>query len=334
MSDAGNNQSNSLGVLIVGCGNIAGGFDQGRADGYLPYTHAGAFTSDSRFSINACIEPDDARREEFMQAWSIPAGFPSFSELPAQTQAYDVVSICSPTQYHAQDIESAIALNPSLIFCEKPVSASLPVTENMVNLCEKAGIPLAINYTRRWDPDVARFKSEMDDGRWGKLRCVNGLYNKGVLNNGSHMIDLLHMLLGPVRIIKVGKAVIDYLDDDPTVAVWLEDQQGVPVHLACAHAQDYAVFELQLVFSHGILTMEDGGLSWRERCVVDSDTFKGYRNLEEGGRRKGEYPQAMLKAVDNIHDVITNSAPLASNGAAALTAHKVCDDILQQVVSR
>ena len=38
-----------------------------------------------------------------------------------------------------------------------------------------------------------------------RVRSAVGTYNKGVLNNGSHMVDLLHLLLGaddgPLRVI-------------------------------------------------------------------------------------------------------------------------------------
>lgn len=317
-------------VLIVGCGNIAGGFDMGRPQGSLPYTHAGAYLRDGRFELTACIEPDDRRRSEFMAAWSIPVGLRSIDELADCDGQFDVISICSPTACHAHDLEIAVRLKPKLIFCEKPVTSSLAETEKVVEECSKANIPLAVNYTRRWDPDILKLKTDMNAGQWGTLRSIVGLYNKGILNNGSHMLDLLHFLVGPMKIIKVGKAVHDYFSSDPTVPVWLDGDHGVPIHLACAHAEDYAAFELQLIFSLGMLTMEEGGMFWRERRVVDNDTFKGYRKLGEGIRRGGQYPQAMLQAVDNIYRTINKGAVLSSTDKSAFDAHRMCEEVMQQ----
>ncbi len=321
---------NRLRVLIVGCGNIAGGFDQGRPRGYLPYTHAGAYVRDDRFVVVACVEPDDGRREAFMSAWQVPVGFRSIDELLNGDMQFDVISICSPTSCHAHDLEIALCLKPRLIFCEKPITTSLADTERLVMECSKASIHLAVNYTRRWDPSILKLRSDISGGLWGQLRSVVGIYNKGVLNNGSHMLDLLDWLVGSMKIIKVGKPIQDFFSSDPTVPVWLENDQGVQINIACAHAEDYAIFELQLVFSLGVLTMEEGGMFWRERHAVDSDTFKGYRKLEEGVRRPGEYPQAMLQAVDNIYRTITQGAPLASSGKSALAAQRVCEEIKQQ----
>lgn len=321
---------NLLRVLMVGCGNIAGGFDQARAQSDLPYTHAGAYRRDGRFNITVCVEPDDARREGFMAAWGVPIGLRSVDEVLNSVHQFDVISICSPTSCHAHDLEVALRLKPKLIFCEKPFTSSLADTERLVEECQKSNVLLAVNHTRRWDPEVVKLQAEMQAGHWGQLRSVVGYYNKGILNNGSHMVDLLHLLVGTMSIVKVGQPVHDFFPDDPAVPVWLESAQGVSIHLACGHAQDYALFELQLIFSRGVLIMEEGGMYWRERRAEDSATFKGYRKLDEGVRRNGEYPRAMLRAADNIYRAIKHGESLASTGDSALSAQRICQQITQQ----
>jgi hypothetical protein len=74
-------------------------------------------------------------------------------------------------------------------------------------------------------------------------------------------------------------------------------------------------------------------MHWRERRASDSTTFKGYRMLGEGVRRIGEYPRAMLQAVDNIYRTIYQGDPLASTGASALEAQRICENIKQQAVT-
>lgn len=327
-------ESNLLRVLIVGCGNIAGLFDQGRAQSDFPYTHAGAYTRDDRFNLAACVEPDDKRRSEFMAVWDVPTGFRSIEEVLDSDIQFDVISICSPTTCHAHDLDIALRLKPKLILCEKPFTTSVAETERLVEECRKSNVLLAVNHTRRWDPDVSKLQADMQAGKWGQLRSVVGYYNKGILNNGSHMLDLLHLLVGPMEIVRVGKPVHDFYPDDPTVPVWLEGKHGLPVHLVCGHAEDYAIFELQLIFSLGVLTMEEGGMYWRERHVKESSTFKGYRNLEEGGRRPGGYPRAMLQTVDNIYRAIKQGKPLESTGESALAAQRICEQIKHQACSQ
>ena len=188
-------------------------------------------------------------------------------------------------------------------------------------------VPLAVNHTRRWAPDVQRLASELRAGTWGTLRSAVGTYNKGVLNNGSHLVDLLHQLLGPLTLLHAGLAVADFWPDDPTVPALLQTETGVPVHLATAHAGDAALFELQLVCEKAVITMEDGGLQWRLRRVVDSPHFAGYRVLDAGERQAGEYLKATALAVDNLYRHLGNGAPLASTGHTALAAQRLCDQI-------
>lgn len=316
-----------LAVLIVGCGNIAGVFDQSRREVDCPLTHAGAYSRDNRFEIVACVEPDNDCRINFMDFWSIPNGFRKIDDVLGSDLHFDVISICSPTVCHSHDLDVSLHLHPKLIFCEKPATASIEDTKRCVDVFHLHNILLGVNHSRRFDPDISILQANMLEGKWGELRSVIGCYNKGILNNGSHMIDLLHLLVGPMRVVKVGKPVEDFFQDDPTVPVWLKNEQGIPIQLSCAHAADYAVFELQFIFSRGILTMEDGGLYWRERQIIDSDIYKGYRVLSEGVRRAGQYPRAMMQAVDNIYDAITKGTQLASTGETALQAQQMCEKI-------
>ena len=318
----------TLRTLIVGCGNIAGRFDAGRA-GDWPRTHAGAYASDGRFELAACVEPNDARRAEFMRDWNVAAGFCSMNEAARSKGGFDVISICSPTASHAQDLRAALGLQAKLIFCEKPASGSASETARLVQACKKAGVDLAINYTRRWDPEVANLKRGLEEGRWGALRSVVGYYNKGLVNNGSHMLDLLQLLLGPLRVLHVGRPVEDYCAEDPTLPAWLETADRIPVQLACAHAADFAFFELQLVLARAVITMEEGGLFWRERPVADSAEFAGFRVPAEGTRRPGGYAQAMRRSIDNIFGAVRRREPLASTGETALAAQRLCEEIRQ-----
>ena len=320
-----------LSVLIIGCGNIGGRFDMNRTLTDLPFTHAGAYRGDHHFQIAACVEPNDLVRAEFMEFWSVPMGFRSIDEVLNCDRQFDVISICSPTHCHAHDLEIAIHLKPKLIFCEKPVTSSFVETERLVWECKRSNIQLAVNYTRRWDRDVAQLQIDIQNRKWGQLRSVIGCYNKGLLNNGSHLLDLLNFSLGKMNIIKIGKPIHDFFDHDPTVPMWLETENDCPIHIVASHAQDYAFFEIQFIFSKGILTMEDGGMFWRSRQVIDSETFKGYRMLGNSIRNTGNYPHAMTQAVDNIYRAIIQGDRLSSTGETALATQFMCEQIKQAI---
>jgi predicted dehydrogenase len=316
-----------LSVLVIGCGNIAGGFDVGRPVGALPLSHAGAYQRHGGFEISACVEVDVARRSAFMATWQVNEGHDSLSALAGKVGQFDIISICSPTLRHADDLEHAIALRPRAIFLEKPMTPAIGDAERAVARCEAEGIALAVNHTRRWAPDVQRLRAELGAGQWGAVRSVSARYTKGVLNNGGHMMDLLEFLLGPISVEWAGTPVADFWPDDPTIAAALTSDSGVPVLLATGNAGDYATFELTLATEKALISMEDGGNRWRYRRVIDSPTFNSYKTLDSGTAIAGEYDAAMLNAVSNIHDAVTKGTALQSTGASALAAQRLCAEI-------
>jgi predicted dehydrogenase len=314
-------------VLIVGGGNIAGGFDTARAANALPLTHAGAFSRNPTFKIDALVEPDRSRREAFASRWAIPQHFVSFAEVPRQQGAFDVVSICSPTAAHASDIASALALGPRLIFCEKPITANIVQSRQAVAACEQAGVTLVVNHNRRWAPDLRRLRDEVHRGVWGAVRSATGIYNKGILNNGSHMLDLLTDLFGALEPIWAGRPVWDHWPDDPTLPVALYGAGGFPIILNVADARDYAFFELELLLERAVVRMERGGSSWRIRHSVDSPTFSGYKTLDAGQFDAGHYDSAMKIAIEEIAAALNFGSMPASTGKSALATQELCNQI-------
>lgn len=311
-------------VAIIGCGRIAGGYDWNRPTDALPLTHASAYNHNSQFQLLACVDPDFGRARAFAERWNVDHALTAIRDLKAFTHQVDVISICSPTALHADHIAAVLELGPQLIFCEKPLTLDIATSRSIVDLTRQAGVLLAVNYTRRWDPKMRDLVKTLASGDLGTLRSVVATYSKGVLNNGSHMIDLLHMLLGPLRLVATGGLLVDFRLDDPTIPALLQTNSGVPVHLATGHASDYAHFEVVLTTAKGVYTIRDGGRGWRARVVEDSIDFPGYRVLGKEYDMPGGYDWAVLSAVENIRLALTCGDVLASDGTTAIAAEEMC----------
>lgn len=317
--------SETLDVLIVGCGRIAGGFDEGRAG--PPLSHAGAYRAHGGFRLVACVEPDMARRNAFMAAWQVARGFATLEEVLASGLRFDIASLCTPTADHAVALERLLAARPRAVLCEKPVTGDLAASRRIVADFAAAGVPLAVNHMRRFDPRMRALKNEIAGGAWGAVRSVAGLYNKGVLNNGSHLVDLIHLLLGPLEPVAVAGVRQDGMPGDPTVDAVLQLGDGTPVHLIGADARDYAVFDLDIVAEAGLVTLCDSGFRLATRRTRPSPRFAGYRDLDDGTVEATGLDGAMVAAVTNLHDAVTGGAPLWSDGASALAAQETCETL-------
>lgn len=322
-------------VLIVGCGNIAGGFDVSRAAGLPPLTHAGAFAKHGGFKLTACVDPNKEQRAEFAKRWNVSHSVSEIAELCVGPGTYDVVSICSPTNMHREHIVQALELNPRVIFCEKPLTGEGDTASDIVDACQQQGVTLAVNYSRRWDPIVNELIHDVNAGVWGNVRSVVAHYNKGIVNNGSHMLELILRLLGPVEIVEIACANNDFWPSDATVAVLLTAVDGnVPIYLNPANARDYSFFELELVCEKGVVRMLSGGMTWQFRKAVRSSQFDGYQTVEEMQHIPGRYLETMSLAVNNLSDHLCNDSKVLCTGRDAIPVEALCRQITQMAVRK
>ncbi len=331
----GHVRSTPFDVLIVGCGNIAGGFDMARASNLPPLSHAGAYTQHGSFRLRACVDPDENQRQVFSRRWGVDTAAADLGALGAEPGAFDVVSICSPTALHHEHLAQALALHPRVIFCEKPLTSDMTTATRLVRDCRERGVTLVVNYSRRWDPAVAELATQLQEGRWGAVRSVVGHYNKGILNNGGHMVDLLLRLVGPMELVTTACTEFDFWESDPTVAALLTAARcKVPIYLNPARAPDFAYFELELVCELGVIRMQSGGTGWQLRDAVPSPQFAGYRSLEVARQVEGRYLETMKRAIGDIHAHLQSGSPVSSTGENALLVQELCMQIQREALMK
>lgn len=316
-------------MLLVGCGRISGGFDENNDLGVR--SHARAYQQHPGFRLAACVDPDEDRRAAFVDHWQISDGFDNLATAIESGIHFDVASVCTPTAQHVPDLQRLLHTEVRAVFCEKPVALDLTAATNVVAAYDAAKIPLAVNHLRRWDDRIRNLREELNAGQWGAIRSAVGLYTKGILNNGTHMVDLMLFLVGPLAVCATGPVRNDGAAGDPTVNAILTSPTGATAHLVGADARDFSLFELTIVTEKGVVAIEDSGHAMRVRGVQASRRYAGYRELEPGISQSTALDAAFSAAVDNIHAAVTSGEPLASDGHTALAAHQICTDLLHRV---
>ena len=322
-------------VLIIGCGNIAGSFDMAQILHSQPLSHAGAYIRHGGFRLSTCVDPDEDRRQAFAKYWGVEKQVANLTELVVSPGTFNVISICSPTSMHYEHLASALTLRPQVIFCEKPLTSDVAETAQLVSDCRAQDVALVVNYSRRWDPSVDELVKQLKANRWGAVRSIVGHYNKGILNNGSHMVDLLLRLFGPLELVSIACVEFDFWESDPTVAVLLTAFNGtLPIYLNPGNARDFAFFELEIVCELGVLRMHSGGMGWKFRNVVPSTHFLGYRALDMGIQVEGRYLESMTLAIDNIYNYLHEGALIGSTGEQAIQTQELCMQIQRQALMK
>ena len=311
-------------ALIVGCGRIAGGYNRGTDDAMV-VTHALAYRRHPDYSIAACVDPHAEARVAFAKQWGIAKAYASIEEALA-AESYDIVSVCSPTGTHLDALETLLTSDVRRVFAEKPLDGDVGRARNVADRYAASGRALAINFTRRWDEDMQRLRGEIAAGAWGTLGSIVGWYGRGILNNGSHMIDLAAFLTGRQMTVSfVGQCRDDGVSGDPTVDAILE-LDGASFHLVGCDNRAYARFEMTLSFTGGVIEIVEGGLFVRGRKVQKSDVFAGTDIAGEGVRRATGYGTAMLRALDEFRDW-QPSTSMTSAPESAISSIEIALDI-------
>jgi len=141
-----------FGVAILGCGRI------GRL-------HAAILTSSIPGAHVATVfDPIPEAASEVASA----SGCSSATSVEAAIDApgVDVVAICTPTNHHLANIESACAAGKA-IFCEKPIALDIAEVDRAVHIVEATDTFFHVGLNRRFDPShsaVARTVAEGDVG--------------------------------------------------------------------------------------------------------------------------------------------------------------------------
>lgn len=137
--------------------------------GRIGYVHAMNAASLPGVKLKYVVDPveSDGRREvmERTQARLVEA-----ESVFADTEVNGVI-IASSTDSHAELIRRAAAAGKA-IFCEKPISLSFSLVEDVVNCVEASGAPCMLGFQRRYDPNFRSVRDRIASGMSGKLEHV------------------------------------------------------------------------------------------------------------------------------------------------------------------
>jgi myo-inositol 2-dehydrogenase / D-chiro-inositol 1-dehydrogenase len=80
----------------------------------------------------------------------------------------DAVIVATPTFMKLQIVKAAIEAGKH-VFCEKPISITLPEADEFVRTVQRGGTKVQIGYQRRFDPSYMRVKKAIDSGEIGTM---------------------------------------------------------------------------------------------------------------------------------------------------------------------
>lgn len=197
-------------VGVIGCGRIG-------------LVHLGAITKAPNVTPVIVSNPTVSKAEAAAKQYGVERFTADAMDVITDPEV-DAVWICSPSQYHADQIK-ACAANGKHVFCEKPIATDLPETVEAINACNEAGVKLMIGLQRRFDQNFLRVKDAIVRREVGKPIVIKLCsrdpspppfqYVKGgggiFADMAVHDLDMTRFLAGedPIDIMAVGSTHID-----------------------------------------------------------------------------------------------------------------------------
>jgi predicted dehydrogenase len=312
-------------VAIIGAGRIGAMMDDSSSPHIL--THAHGYQACEGFEIVGFVDRDLEKAEAASARWGGTA-FESAEEL-FEAQAIDVVSICLPDELHYATL-LALAKKPvRFIFLEKPAVTTTEEADVVRTLYRELPLRVQVNYTRRFVPEISRVREAIRSGKYGAFITGTGYYGKGLLHNGSHLVDLLQFLVGEVGRVEKISETVDFYDQDPSVSALLTMCCGGAFYLCHIDSREFHVFELDLTFERKRIRIRELGTIIEEYSVGDHKLFEGYRTLNKDAEYPTEHLKAMYHAVANVRNNLDRNEPLVCTLEESLDTVKTCLRISQ-----
>ncbi|MGD1151774.1 MAG: Gfo/Idh/MocA family oxidoreductase [Syntrophales bacterium] len=288
-------------AAVVGLGKIAWKLEERKPSGvYGALTHAGAFAASGRTQLVGGMSPDAEERRAFESHLGVPA-FKTLDEMLALTQA-EVVSVCSPVETHAEYTAELVGYGVPMIWLEKPPATSVAEIDSLLKLQKTNGrSKILVNYPRRYS-DNYRYLREIYAGRrYGRPLAINLTYSRGLVQNGSHILDAALLVAG-ARAEGGSVKVLVGDSSNPSFAFML--QGGVQVIVTGLSLEFHAI-DITVTFGSGRFSLLHGGQTGITEIKSEQDHFPGFHQFKQsdadpfpGSPPERHFPEALRDLVD------------------------------------
>lgn len=174
---------NTYRVGFIGCGGIAGAHAAG-------YQAAG--NAQIEFVAGSDIHPEGEKARRLADRYDLTL-YADYREM-LEKERFDLISICTWPRTHCDATVAAAEHGVKGIMCEKPMAVNLDEADRMLQACDRSGTTLAVGHAHRFSPQAVQARELVRQGEIGKLSMIWGHCSLDLMNNGTHVIDLINYL--------------------------------------------------------------------------------------------------------------------------------------------
>jgi predicted dehydrogenase len=184
--NGGRHLADKLRVGVIGCGEMS-------------RNHIFGYLKSARYEIVGLADLSEQAMKDVDERFSEysdhpPEHFTDAREMLEKSKP-DVVSVGVWDKGHASMTIAAAASGVTSVLCEKPMADSVGAAADMLMVCRRNGVKLAIGHQRRFLPSYTLAKQMIADGEIGDVRLISSVARDGLLNYSSHLTDMFRYLL-------------------------------------------------------------------------------------------------------------------------------------------
>lgn len=271
---------------VIGCGSVAGALDDPLSPHIL--SHGKALSLHPNFELAGCYDLDPAAALLFQKKWGCRQVYSSLEAM--LKEHFDLFVLATTTSAHLPILQKLLLSSCTGIICEKPLVTNRGELEQIQDALIQSPKKTVVNFTRRFDEAHQKLKTLLTNSAFGPLLHFHGNVGKGLIHNGCHLIDLLYYFFGGVQEIQGISVKTEHEDLYGSFLVTLHNEvKGI---IQNAKDVSYSLFELDLLFQNGRVSIKDIGYEIVIEQPSPSAIYPGYRHLAQTQRVEPTFHRA------------------------------------------
>ena len=316
-------------VVLIGLGNIAWKMQRDKTEG-SSLSHKAAFDQNKQITLVAGYSPDTTELDEFIVNCN-SKGYQDMNEM-LEREKPDIVSICSPHEFHASQVEMCLNYKIPMIWLEKPAAKTVKDIKKLEKLRRELeySSTILVNFQRRYTSSYQRLKKTIQKNTYGKVLSVEVNYSRGLITNGSHMLDLLSYIF----------------PNSELELLWVEQEKTSSPSFIIKISNDLIAsvvgieasfhnIDLRVTCEKARISIEHTGMRIRVEEVKENDLYKGFYRLYD--KKSDElgiagFGHAFDYALEDLIKSYEKQTPPISNLTTAIKSQRLIEDILQKTI--
>ncbi len=300
-------------VVLLGLGNM------GR-------NHLRVITADTRFELVAVMDP---------MVTELPAGLPYNPPLVKSLKDilrfnFSAAVVATPTQTHFEIVEALLQADKHVLV-EKPAASTFSQSVALRDLAAKRNLVLCVGNIERCNPAVSKLQEVVQSGLIGTPVHCNATRagrfpgevkpgNHVILDLAVHELDVLRMVLGPLKVLHSVCHSTRLNDIYDTAEILLQSHHGISGSVHVNWLSPQRIRNMRVTGSHGVCEID----YIQQACTVYGQDLKSRRpaSFADVAVTRDDFCERMVFPVTKAESLKIQLGEF--HGALARQPHRLC----------